>query len=64
MKNKRFKMLFAVGVILSIFSFTACGSTGEENKSNSESEQMQETEEEKKRKRRVSLMLPILLKLL
>ena len=47
MKNKRFKMLFAVGVILSIF-FTACGSTGEENKSNSESEQMQETEEEKK----------------
>lgn len=48
MKNKRFKMLFAVGVILSIFSFTACGSTGEENKSNSESEQMQETEEEKK----------------
>ena len=48
MKNKRFKMLFAVGVKLSIFSFTACGSTGEENKSNSESEQMQETEEEKK----------------
>lgn len=48
MKNKRFKMLFAVGVILSIFSFIACGSTGEENKSNSESEQMQETEEEKK----------------
>ena len=48
MKNKRFKMLFAGGVILSIFSFTACGSTGEENKSNSESEQMQETEEEKK----------------
>ena len=48
MKNKRFKMLFAVGVISSIFSFTACGSTGEENKSNSESEQMQETEEEKK----------------
>lgn len=48
MKNKRFKMLFAVGVILSIFSFTACGSIGEENKSNSESEQMQETEEEKK----------------
>lgn len=47
MKNKRFKMLFAVGVILSIFSFTACGST-EENKSNSENEQMQETEEEKK----------------
>ena len=48
MKNKRFKMLFAVGVILSIFSFTACESTGEENKSNSENEQMQETEEEKK----------------
>ena len=48
MKNKRFKMLFAVGMILSIFSFAACGSTGEENKSNSESEQMQETEEEKK----------------
>ena len=48
MKNKRFKMLFAVGVILSIFSFTASGSTGEENKSNSENEQMQETEEEKK----------------
>lgn len=48
MKNKRFKMLFAVGVILSIFSFTACGSTEEENKSNSENEQMQETEEEKK----------------
>ena len=46
MKNKRFKMLFAVGVILSIFSFTACGSTGEENKSNSESEQMQETEDQ------------------
>ena len=48
MKNKRFKMLFAVGVILYIFSFTACGSTEEENKSNSENEQMQETEEEKK----------------
>lgn len=48
MKNKRIKMLFVVGVILSIFSFTACGSTGEETETNSEKEQIQETEEEKK----------------
>lgn len=48
MKNKRFKMLFCCGCDIIYFSFTACGSTGEENKSNSESEQMQETEEEKK----------------